>query len=410
MARSEQFPLIIKMTITTVNVGENGKENAVSLPDETSVNIFNLLDGPSLLRSRLVARQWSIFIEEFILGTDEEDRRNRMDEILKKQWGHATPTIKFSQMVLDQDESHSVLSVSKKFFVVGLPSEKLKVYNFSDVPRLQLEMNGDFKKLNSYIDSSVLLALDESSGRVKVLNLLSGEETYSGTDWPGFFYDKHQKSLIVGNTRVKIGDDGTVSDVQQHVHLDHVWAFSHPLYITWGVWYNYNQRDLWRFEGGQYRFVKTLTDDPQFCGFKFYPAKSAIVAVNDDDLESTVHRIWIWSSNSGDLTYEDDLPVPLPGGGNFVSREFDVVDSAGQLVVLGRKHRIPVVVIYQLDELMAGVVGEPRVWVLDQMMDSECLRLAVDKSSITVASKVREWDQGNRVEKLNHLVMDFWNV
>ena len=68
------------------------------------------------------------------------------------------------------------------------------------------------------------------------------------------------------------------------------------------------------------------------------------------------------------------------------------------------------VVIYQLDELMAGVVGEPRVWVLDQMMDSECLRLAVDKSSITVASKVREWDQGNRVEKLNHLVMDFWNV
>ena len=49
MARSEQFPLIIKMTITTVNVGENGKENAVSLPDETSVNIFNLLDGPSLL-------------------------------------------------------------------------------------------------------------------------------------------------------------------------------------------------------------------------------------------------------------------------------------------------------------------------------------------------------------------------
>ena len=84
------------MTITNVNVGEDGKETAVSLPDEVSVKIFNLMDGPSLVRSRLVARQWNICIEEFILGTEEEDRRIKMEEILQQQWALAAPAMKLS--------------------------------------------------------------------------------------------------------------------------------------------------------------------------------------------------------------------------------------------------------------------------------------------------------------------------
>ena len=77
------------MTITIIKGRKKnwgGKETAFSLPVEVRLKIFNLLDGLSLLRSRLVARQWNIFIEEFILGTEEEGRRGRMDGILQQQW------------------------------------------------------------------------------------------------------------------------------------------------------------------------------------------------------------------------------------------------------------------------------------------------------------------------------------
>ena len=133
--------------------------------------------------------------------------------------------------------------------------------------------------------------------------------------------------------------------------------------------------------------------------FKFYPSKSAIVGAKS--LEFSAVHIKIWNSNTGDEIYTDQLPVILPGGGRFVSQQFDIVHSAGQLVVLGRKRDIPVVVIFQL---MAGVVGEPRVWVLDQMEGyrfSQCL--AVDKTSVTVAE--RRVSDG----QVQHLVMDFWN-
>ena len=76
------------MTITIIKGRKKiggWKETAFSLPVEVRLKIFNLLDGLSLLRSRLVARQWNIFIEEF-LGTEEEGRRGRMDDILQQQW------------------------------------------------------------------------------------------------------------------------------------------------------------------------------------------------------------------------------------------------------------------------------------------------------------------------------------
>ena len=81
--------------------------------------------------------------------------------------------------------------------------------------------------------------------------------------------------------------------------------------------------------------------------------------------------------------------------------QFNIVGSAGQLVVLGRKGDIPVVVIFQLDKLMVGQVGLPRVWVLDQMGDlcfSQCF-LAVDKTSVTVAG----WE---RPVWFKHLVLE----
>ena len=200
-----------------------GKETAVSLPVEISVKIFNLLDGPSLLRSRLVARQWNICIEEFILGTEEEGRRMKMVEILQQQWGLAAPAMEVSQVELPGHGNCSVRALSRKSVALG-DLNKLSVYNFSEVePTLELELDGDFQ--DCFIDSSVLMADNVANNRVKVLNLSSGHVTYDIDSGDGpICYDKHQKSLIVGNERIKIGDDGTVSDVQQHVHLDNVMA------------------------------------------------------------------------------------------------------------------------------------------------------------------------------------------
>ena len=386
------------MTITFVKVGEDGKETAVSLPNETSVKIFNLMDGPSLLRSRLVARQWNICIEEFILGTEVEDRRIK---ILKQQWGLAAPAMKVSQIEIGCGYTW-VRAVSRKFLALDkLDWNKLSVYNVSDgVPRLLLELDGDF--LSVFIDSSFLMGRSVDN-RVKVLNLSSGEVTYD-TDSPTttgpIRYDKHQKSLIVGNKRIKIRDDGTV---QQHIHLDFVETYSHPLYIALSPGYRYR---LWKFEGGHYQHVKVLGEG-YWTDFKFYTSKSAIVGVRGNTI-SAVH-IKIWNSNTGDENYEGDLPVILPGGGVFEYLQFDIVQSAGQLVVLGKNEDcIPVVVIFQLEELMAGVVGEPRVWVLDQMGSLSYNRrnLAVDKTSVILAG----WDYPRNQLKIKHLVMDFWNT
>ena len=138
-----------------------GKETAVSLPDEVSVKIFNLMDGPSLLRSRLVARQWNICIEEFILGTEVEDRRIK---ILKQQWGLAAPAMKLSQMELLGHGNCSVRALSRKSVALG-DLNKLSVYNFSEVePTLELELDGDFQDI-VFIDSSVLMADNVANNR-----------------------------------------------------------------------------------------------------------------------------------------------------------------------------------------------------------------------------------------------------
>ena len=85
--------------------------------------------------------------------------------------------------------------------------------------------------------------------------------------------------------------------------------------------------------------------------FKFYPSKSAIVGAKS--LEFSAVHIKIWNSNTSDEIYSGDLPVTLPGGGVFEYLQFDIVHSAGQLIVLGRKEDgIPVVVIFQLVELI----------------------------------------------------------
>ena len=98
----------------------------------------------------------------------------------------------------------------------------------------------------------------------------------------------------------------------------------------------------------------------------------------------------LWNSDTGNLIQHSTLPNQITAGEGIASflHQFKIEGNHLVLLVAENEHRClrrPSILIYELDQVMAGENARPRVIPIS--VERRFNRLLVDKTSITVASE-----------------------